>query len=563
MKNDAIRPYLIIAALAGIFFLPWLGGVHLFDWDEINFAEIAREMLISGNYTSVTIDFQPFYQKPPLFFWLQAAAMHLFGIGEYASRFPNAIAGIITLLLLYHLGKKHFDALTGWLWAGAYFGSVLPFLYFKSGIIDPVFNLFIFLGLYALIRFHWQKSGMLPGGKNNTWLLWGGLSVGLAILTKGPVAFLIIGLVLGVYWIYQRFRMYINIPEFLGFSLAAAGVTLTWFGIETLANGPEFVVEFTRYQYRLLSTPDAGHKGFPLYHAVVLLVGCFPASLFIFPSFRKSFAKELPEHQADLIRWMKILFWVVLILFSIVQSKIVHYSSLAYFPLTLLAAVVIRKIIREQSGIPKGLRMGLIGIGALYMIVITGVALLGKQGTEALVPYISDPFAVANLAAEVRWSGWEWTPALWLLVVLLVFFRFTGAGRHLAAFRWLFLSTALFTLITLVFFVRRIEGYSQRAALEYFSQLAGEDCYLQPVGYKSYAHLFYGEAMPGKRSEARDQEWLLTSPDLDKTAYFITKIHKTKDLAPYPELEKVGEKNGFVLFRRKAHTKNMEKHRDM
>ncbi|MDP4821673.1 MAG: hypothetical protein NWR67_11735 [Saprospiraceae bacterium] len=61
MKNNAIRPYLIIAALAGIFFLPWLGGVHLFDWDEINFAEIAREMVISGNYTGVTIDFQPFY----------------------------------------------------------------------------------------------------------------------------------------------------------------------------------------------------------------------------------------------------------------------------------------------------------------------------------------------------------------------------------------------------------------------------------------------------------------------------------------------------------------------
>lgn len=555
MKNTPISPYLILAALAGIFFLPWLGGVHLFDWDEINFAEIAREMLISGNYTSVTIDFQPFYQKPPLFFWLQAAAMHLFGIGEYASRFPNALAGIITLPLLYHLGKKHFDSLTGWLWAGAYFGSVLPFLYFKSGIIDPVFNLFIFLGLYALIRFHWQKSGMLPGGKNNTWLLWGGLSVGLAILTKGPVAFLIIGLVLGVYWIYQRFRMYINIPEFLGFSLAAAGVTLTWFGIETLANGPEFAVEFTRYQYRLLSTPDAGHKGFPLYHAVVLLVGCFPASLFIFPSFRKSFAKELPEHQADLIRWMKILFWVVLILFSIVQSKIVHYSSLAYFPLTLLAAVVIRKIICDQSEISKGLRVGLIAIGTLYLIVITGVALLGYRGTDMLVPLISDPFAVANLAAEVRWSGWEWTPALWLLIALVIFFRFTGAGRHLAAFRWLFLSTALFTLFTLVIFIKRIEGYSQRAALEYFTQLAGEDCYLQPVGYKTYAHLFYGKTMPGKRPEARDQEWLLTSPNLDKPVYFITKTHKAKELAPYPELEKVGEKNGFVLFRRKTASK--------
>jgi len=550
MKNSPLGPYLLLVLLGGLFFLPWLGGVHLFDWDEINFAEMAREMVLSGNYTGVTIDFQPFYQKPPLFFWLQAASMHLFGIGEYAARFPNAIAGIVTLLLLFHLGKKHFDASIGWLWAGSYFGSVLPFLYFKSGIIDPVFNLFIFLGLYALIRFHWQKSGILPGGKKYTWLLWGGLFTGMAILTKGPVAFLIIGLVLGVYWIYQRFRMYISVGEFLLFSMAAAGVTLTWFGLETLANGPEFVVEFTRYQYRLLSTPDAGHKGFPLYHFVVLLVGCFPASLFVFPTFRRSFAQDLSASEADFIRWMKILFWVVLILFSIVQSKIVHYSSLAYFPLTLLAAIVIRKILQGKTPLSGAIRAGLIAIGGLYVVVLTALSIIGTRGASVLAPYIADPFAVANLEAEVRWSGWEWLPALWLIVAMAVFFRLVGQKNTTAGFRWLFSSMGLFTLLTLVFFVKRIEGYSQRAALEYFTQLAPEDCYIQPVGYKTYAHLFYGQTRPGKRPEARDQEWLLTSPDLDKPAYFITKIHKVKELEKHPGLEKIGEKNGFVLYRR-------------
>ena len=65
------RTYLAIIILSGIiFFIPFLGKVHLFDWDEINFAESAREMIVTGNYHRVQINFQPFWEKPPLFFWL-------------------------------------------------------------------------------------------------------------------------------------------------------------------------------------------------------------------------------------------------------------------------------------------------------------------------------------------------------------------------------------------------------------------------------------------------------------------------------------------------------------
>ncbi len=61
--------------------MPFLGGVHLFDWDEINFAEGAREMIVLKNYLRVHINYEPFWEKPPFFFWLQAASMNLLGIG--------------------------------------------------------------------------------------------------------------------------------------------------------------------------------------------------------------------------------------------------------------------------------------------------------------------------------------------------------------------------------------------------------------------------------------------------------------------------------------------------
>ena len=101
--------YVYIALLAAVFFLPFLGNIPLFDWDEINFAECAREMLATGNYLRPQINFAPFWEKPPLFIWFQAISMYFFGINEYAARLPNAICGIVTLLTIYHLGKKLYD----------------------------------------------------------------------------------------------------------------------------------------------------------------------------------------------------------------------------------------------------------------------------------------------------------------------------------------------------------------------------------------------------------------------------------------------------------------------
>ena len=138
--------------MAAIFFLPFLGGVHLFDWDEINFAECSREMILRGEYLRPQINFQPFWEKPPLFMWLQSLSMYILGVNEYAARFPNAICGIATLLIIYHLGKTLYDKSFGWLWTLSYIGSILPHLYFKSGIIDPWFNLFIFLSLVFWIK---------------------------------------------------------------------------------------------------------------------------------------------------------------------------------------------------------------------------------------------------------------------------------------------------------------------------------------------------------------------------------------------------------------------------
>ena len=157
-----MKKYLFITLLAGCLFIPFLGKVHLFDWDEINFAESAREMLVSQNYREVQIDFKPFWEKPPLFIWMQAASMKIFGVNAFAARLPNALVGIITLLLLFGIGSNLAGEKFGLWWTLLYAASWLPHFYFKSGIIDPTFNLLIFLSLYSISGIH-QEPADTPG----------------------------------------------------------------------------------------------------------------------------------------------------------------------------------------------------------------------------------------------------------------------------------------------------------------------------------------------------------------------------------------------------------------
>ncbi len=546
MFNTSKKNILFFILLGIVFFIPFLGGVHLFDWDEVNFAEISREMLITEDFFRIYVDFLPFWEKPPLYFWLQASSIKMFGVNEFAARLPNAICGIFTLVILYRIGERLYNRFFGFFWALIYFGTILPNLYCHSGIIDPWFNLFIFTGLYYFIQFHWKKNGIDPELKKSKWtyLFWGGFLIGLAILTKGQTALIVCCLTFFVYWIYKRFRFYINVPEFLFFVIASALVSLTWYGLETLQNGPWFIYEFNKYQYRLFSTPDAGHKGFPGYHFVVLLIGCFPASIFLIRSFFKMPSYKF-DHQKDFTRWMKMFFWVVLILFSIVQSKIVHYSSLCYFPLTYLATLVVYRYLNHKITFGVRLKIGILFIGCLFAIAAIALPLVGMNA-DILAPLFNDPFAVANLKASVNWTGWEVIPGIFLSWVIFTSVFFLRSAKRIVL---LFLGTAIFINLTLYFSVGNIEHYSQRAAIEFFESKIGEDCYVKPMGYKTYAHLWYGQRQNDLPQESRDIFWLM-SDKADKPVYVITKIHKLKNLEQFENLKEVGRKNGFVFLKK-------------
>ena len=539
--NTDFKKILIIILLGIVLFVPFLGQVHLFDWDEINFAEAAREMLVSKNYMRVQVDFQPFWEKPPLFIWMQALSMAVFGINEFAARLPNALFGIITLASLFYIGKRVVNERMAWIWVLLYAGSWLPFFYFKTAIIDPVFNFFIFIAFFQVWLLRFESKKMLHA-------ILAGVFLGLAVLTKGPVAILIAMLSFIVYIIWNKGIWGFSWRHVVVLTIFAALTTFSWFGIDIFQNGWWFTKTFITYQVELLSSGVAGHGQPFYYHPIVLLIGCFPASLFLF-QFRKQ-NLQLNLKVKDYNRWMWILFWVVLILFSIVKTKIVHYSSLCYFPITFIAALAISKmdlINLKRKNLFRGLFLGL---GILWSLLLILLPIFGKN-KNWLIPYIKDDFAIANLQADVSWSYLLSVIGLFYLIIVVVVF--VKSKKYFERAMLVFLiSNMVFIPVTMLAFTPKIEQYSQGAAIEFYQSFVGKDVYIVPMGFKSYAHLFYSKKQDKNavEYERRDMDWL-TQGAVDKPTYFICKINYAQHMEGYGNLIEIGSKNGFVFYKRK------------
>lgn len=532
------RYALLFLAGISLFFFIGLGLLHLFDWDEINFAESAREMIASGDYMRVQINYSPFWEKPPFFFWLQVGSMKLFGINEFAARFPNALFGFIYLITFYYIGKKHFSAKFGLIWALLFFGSLLPHIYFKSGIIDPVFNYFIFLSIYYML---------LVVGKSKEkivrYALLAGIFSGLSVITKGPVGFLLLGLTFSAYMIVTRFKVF---PKIKYIGLFLAGILLvicSWLAIELYQNGIDIVLQFIEYQLELFNSSVAGHEQPFYYHFVVVFLGCFPISLFALPSFKPT--KETSPF--DLRVWMLCLFWVVIILFSLSTTKIIHYSSMTYIPLSFLACLFIYRAIKEKAFWKKYVSVLFLIVGLLLAIVFTVLPIL-LQNKEELFPYINDPFAVESLKTTLHWSGYEFLIGLFFGVSIIVTFLYFRKREIIKGITLTAISLATTLLLILFFVIPKIESFTQGPVVGFYEKIQGEDCYVESYGYKSYAQYYYFQQPFGLDDKRKDQQWLLTG-GIDKPVYLVSKSTNT-ELDAHPNFKRIKAEGGFIFYKR-------------
>jgi hypothetical protein len=375
--------------------------------------------------------------------------------------------------------------------------------------------------------------------------VWAGLFIGLAILTKGPVGLILIGGAFAVYFIINRFRDFPAFKNLIVFLLTTLVIGSLWFVLLIASGHKEIIQEFITYQVRLFQTQDAGHGGPLYYHLIILLFGVFPASFFLIAYLKN---KEIKRTSLDII--MHGMLWFTLVLFSIVKTKIVHYSSFCYFPVTYFGA---RFVIHQwENGFTTNKRIHYSVLSFLVVLaLIFGVIGYLVGHTNILVEniQIKDPFAVQAMKEKHEWSFFQLIPLVLLMLTIALSFNYLRRDFYIKYY----LSLGMGLIISLVsinaFVIPKIEDVSQGAAIDFYKRHQYEDAYFTTLGFKSYAHLFYGNVMPGNEKTQNEQE--LATGTILKPAYFVVKIQQRDEfMFNYPQLKQIGAKGGFVFLKR-------------
>ena len=192
-----------VIAMAAIVLLSGLGSVDASAPDEPRYLQVAEEMRSmqhgAGGLLLLHLNGEVYAQKPPLYYWLAAlSGLPTHRVTELAARLPSALAGIAVIWLTLHLGSRLFGGFTGVL------GAALLLSVFEFGHLARRVQLDVLLALFemgALVAFWWLDRGL----GNRRWqltLMHG--AMGLALLTKGPVGFLIPFLTIFAYLVWER-----------------------------------------------------------------------------------------------------------------------------------------------------------------------------------------------------------------------------------------------------------------------------------------------------------------------------------------------------------------------
>ena len=181
------------AAIAWIVVFWRLGYTTLLDPDEAHYAQLTREMLQSGSWLVPLLDGRPYIDKPVLFHWLQGVSMVALGETEFAARLPSALAAIALFAAIRWLGARLFDRQVGE-WGAIMFATIpATFALSSIGLLDMVFSAFLFGALGCLLIAAREQRPRLEHV--------GYALLALAVMTKGPVALVLIGLFLAAAWL--------------------------------------------------------------------------------------------------------------------------------------------------------------------------------------------------------------------------------------------------------------------------------------------------------------------------------------------------------------------------
>lgn len=226
-ENQLQQPFLNNAVFALFFLLVCriisMSFVPLNDVSEARYAEIARKMLETGNWVTLQHDYGiPFWAKPPLSTWLSACSMNLFGVNEFAVRFPALLLSVVVLWLIWRLAKRHSGSLMALISTLVLAGTFYFFLDAGTVMTDPSL---VFCMTLVIVAF-WHA--LVDGKKLWSYVFF--MALGLGLLAKGPVAVVLPGMPL-FFWVLLRNQwrnLWERLPWIKGVLMMLA-IALPWY----------------------------------------------------------------------------------------------------------------------------------------------------------------------------------------------------------------------------------------------------------------------------------------------------------------------------------------------
>lgn len=327
--------FIVLCLFVFLYIMP-LGVRPIFVDDEARYGEIPREMIASGDWVVPRLNGLRYFEKPVLGYWLNGASILLFGENAFAVRLPTALAAGFSALLVFLLLRSRTpkeDKQTAPLGALIFLSCFAVIVIGTFAALDSMLSFFL---TGAMFFFFFAVTSRQGSGREKVMLAAAGFFTGLAFLIKGFLVFVVLGLSMGGFLIWQqRFK---DLLRMAWLPLVVALVTVLPWGIMIHLREPDYWNYFFWNEHvRRFLSDDAQHKEPFWFFLAIAPAMCLPWT-FAIPAALNGLRKKISP-QDDLIRFC--ICWLLLpfLFFSASKGKLITYILPCFPPFAILVTL--------------------------------------------------------------------------------------------------------------------------------------------------------------------------------------------------------------------------------
>lgn len=328
-----IKDFLLITLAIGVLFGATVGQYPVAAPDGARYAEIPREMVATGDYITPHLNGVKYFEKPPLFYWLQAASIKILGVNEFAVSIVNALMALFLALAIYFTGRKLYGRLAGIIASFIFATSSLVFILTRVITLDVTLTFFLTAALCSFLL-----ANQLPLCIKRSWYLYlMYIFAACAVMTKGLIGVGLLGLII-IIWL-TMFKEWRNLKTY---HLISGGIiflmlVLPWHILIQIKNPEFFRFYFIEQHFLRYFTDYASRSQKWWFLPVVLLAGLYPWMVFL----PQMLIHNLPKHFKE---WQKskttifLFIWIIAIyvFYTFSNSKLIPYILPIFPPLAML-----------------------------------------------------------------------------------------------------------------------------------------------------------------------------------------------------------------------------------